>query len=293
VSKIRLSRVSVCGLLLIFFFLYLFLIVWKFQSPIYTTLSSLPICSHRATLGIGQTPHTSKELFIYLRKLYTEGITCVDVDIIKVFDGKVIIGHPTLVNREIGQGQDGPSIDTLFSFLKEFPKATATLELKGDLRDDIEFAKKLYHEAKSYTILNQIAVEGQPRDFTNLRTFVALRDRNGPEIGARCGLPLEWKFGNSLSTDEAIRNIYESIKGADVILPSSICFEERVVKEAIELWIIDHTQKDKGQLIHPWVYDTTESAISVLKNSKNNRLQDVTKVISNEPILIAKALRYS
>jgi hypothetical protein len=145
VSKIRLSRVSVCGLLLIFFFLYVFLIFWKFQSPflspIYTTLSSLPICSHRATLGNGQTPHTSKELSIYLRKLYTEGITCVDVDIIKVFDGKVIIGHPSLVNREIGQGQDGPSIDTLFSFLKEFPKATATLELKGDLRDDIEFAK--------------------------------------------------------------------------------------------------------------------------------------------------------
>ena len=92
--------------------------------------------------------------------------------------------------------------------------------------------------------------------------------------------------------NEAIRNVYESIKGADVILPSSICFEERVVKEAIELWIIDH-KNSIGQPIHPWVYDTAESAISVLKNSKNNRLQDVTKVISNEPILIAKALRYS
>ena len=284
-SKIRLSRVkSVCGLLLIFFFLYLLLIFWKFQR----VLPSLPICSHRATIGNGQTPHTSKELNIHLRKLYNEGITCVDVDIIQLFDGKVIIGHPSSLNRDIGQDQDSPSLDTLFSFLKEFPKATATLELKGVLRDNIEFAKKLYNEAKSYTIWNQIAIEGQPRDFTKFRTFVALRDRNGPEIGARCGLPLEWKFGNSLLTDEAI-------KGVDVILPSSICFEERVVIEAIELWIMDHKNL-KGEGIYevqPWVFDSTENVFAVLKSSKNNRLLDVTKVISNEPILIAKALRYN
>jgi len=294
ILKIRFK--SVCSLLLIFFFLYLVLIFWKFQSPISNILPSLPICSHRATLGDGKIPHTNKELSIYLQILYSEGITCVDVDISqRIFDGKVVIGHPsTVMNIDNVHQDDGPTYETLFNFLKEFPKASATLELKGVLRNDIEFANKLFNDAKSNAVLDQIAVEGQPTDFPKLKTFVSLRDRNGPEIGARCGLPSDWKFGNSLATDKAIRNVYESIKDVDMILPSSICFAERVVKDAIELWIIDHRNSNGGlhdELVQPWVYDTTESVFAVLKSSKNNRLQDVTKVISNEPLLIAKALR--
>lgn len=261
---------------------------------IYNSSSPVPVCSHRGSIGSSIVARTSNELQSNLHLLFKEGVVCFDVDLSELKDGTVIVGHPSSIEGVVSTSS--PSVLTLFAFLRQtYPYTSATLELKGTLRDNPVFVKKLEEDARSFGIVDKIAVEGQPLSTGKssfLKEFVALRDRAGKERGAYCGLPADWIFG-SKATDESIRAVYQSIEGVDIILPSALCFAEESVKLAISKWLSEkkglHDDKSSQPLIQPWVFDSQESAKEAL--SDGGLMRKFTKVISNEPILLARALR--
>jgi hypothetical protein len=283
-------------LLLLSFLLLLF--SFNSKSP-----HSSRVCSHRATIGSGQVSRTNQELADTLRLLYEKNIHCYDVDLSQLKDGTVIVGHPSSFEKVQSSSSSGhPSVSTLFAFLRQtYPYTSATLELKGQLINNADFAKKLEMDAFSFGVLDQIAVEGIEGP-SKVKTFIALRDRIGQERGAGCGLPEGWIWGTK-ATEAAVLNVYRSIKSIDVILPSAICFNEEAVHKALALWLKE--KKEKGNsvnnihpLIQPWVFDSSrdaEAAFSSFTKSNNDLNQEifthVTKFISDEPILLAQALQ--
>lgn len=260
---------------------------------------SSPICSHRGSIGSDKVARTSEELQSYLNLLFKEGVVCFDVDLTELNDGTVIVGHPSSIEGVVSTSS--PSVLILFAFLRQtYPYTSATLELKGSLRDNPVFVKKLEEEALALGIVDKIAVEGQPLSTGKsffLKEFVALRDRPGIERGAYCGLPADW-IKSSKATEASILAVYQSIKGVDIILPSALCFAEESVKLAIAKWFSEkkglHDDKSSQPLIQPWVFDSQESANDALNSGTDGGLmRKFTKVISNEPILLARALRSS